>query len=117
MQSKKISLIFFKNEQKMYENIYKEFKFEDNKLEFSMLDYDTMIDLQEKRFIRENEEFQFILDILNEKCTIHLKKEEMTLDIPVDFCELKELHNQIILEYIIESDDAKNKLIITKEEC
>lgn len=117
MKFEKFSLIFFKNEEKIYENTYKTFKFENNKLEFLMLDYNTQIDLQQKLFMRENEDFQFVLDISNEKCTIHLKKEELTLDIPVDYCELKELHNQIILEYIIESDDAKNKLIIMKEEC
>lgn len=117
MQLKKFFLTLFKNEQKIFEDTYENFIFENNILEFSMLEYHTKIDLQQKLFIRENEDFQFLLDIKNKICTIHLIKEDMTFNILVDFCELKELHNQIILEYIIESDDAKNKLVITKEEC
>lgn len=117
MQFKKFSLTFFKNEEKILESVYENQDSVDNSLKFTMMDYETMLNLEDKLFTRENEDFKFTLDILNENCTILLKKEEMTLDINVDFCELKVLHNQIVLEYIIESDDAKNKIVITKEEC
>lgn len=117
MQFKKFSLTFIKNEEKILEEAYKNLDSVNNILRFNMLDYDTIIDLDNQIFSRENEEFKFILDILNKNCTILLKKEDMTLDINVDFCELKVLHNKITLEYIIESDDAKNKIIITKVEC
>ena len=36
----------------------------------------------------------------------------MSLNINVDLCELNIVNNKIILEYIIESDDAKNKIVI-----
>lgn len=117
MQIEKFSLIFFKNEERILEKTYNNLEKRDNILRFNMLDYDTLIDLNNHLFSRENDEFKFVLDILNKKCTILLKKENMTLDINVDLCELNVMNNEITLEYIIESDDSKNRIIITKEEC
>jgi len=116
VQLKKFSFEFLKNDEKIIEDIYNNLEIEDNKIRFNVLDYETILDLNDMKFTRENTEFKLILDILNKTCTIHLKNEDLKLDINVDFCELKNINNRITLEYIIESDDAKNKMIITKVE-
>lgn len=116
MQFNKFSFEFLKNDEKLVDYIYNNLENEDNKIRFNVLEYETMLNLNDMIFTRENKEFKFTLDILNKTCTIHLKNENLDLDINVDQCELKNINNRITLEYIIESDDAKNKIIITKVE-
>lgn len=117
MQFKKFSLTFYKNEEIIHEDIYNNLDSVNNSFRLNMLDYETYLNIEDKIFTRENEDFKFVLDILNKKCTIHLKKEDMSLNINVDLCELNIVNNKIILEYIIESDDAKNKIVIKEEKC
>lgn len=114
MQFNKFSLIFFKNEQKILENVYNNNESNHQILQFDLENYDTTIDLENELFIRENEDFLFILDIKNKECNIHLKKENLTLDIGVDHCILTKRDNKIELEYTIESDDSRNKIVITE---
>ena len=45
---------------------------------------------------------------------IILKKENIEIPISVELCELEVLLDKITIEYILESEDAKNKIIITK---
>ncbi len=107
--------IFFKNDQEIERKIVTNLEEKKNCIKFNFLEYNTILDLEEKTFTRENDEFLFFLDIKNNSCKIYLKKEGMELPIEVDYCELNILNNKIIVEYMIETDDAKNKIIITKE--
>lgn len=87
-------------------------------LEFDFLDYKTTIDLDTKTLTRENEEFLFFLDFSKKECTITLKQEQMELNILVDTCSFRRDNKNINLEYTIETEDKKNKLMIkegTKE--
>ncbi len=116
MKSQKYSLIFSKNDKIIHENSYKNLSSDNNIFRFNLLDHDTILDLKNKQFIRENDQYLFKIDIKNNTCSLHLKKEELFIDIIVDFCNLQIQSNQIIFEYVIESDDAKNKLVIEKSE-
>lgn len=80
--------------------------------EFSLLDVNTKLDLKNKIFTRENNEYIFSLDINNKKSNIYLKKENLKFDIVVDFCSLDIQDNTIYLEYMIESEDSKIALKI-----
>lgn len=80
--------------------------------EFSLLDVNTKLDLKNKIFTRDNNEYIFSLDINNKKSNIYLKKENLKFDIVVDFCSLDIQDNTIYLEYMIESEDSKIALKI-----
>lgn len=115
VQFNEFTLIFFKNEEKIIEETFKNLDSENDCIKINLFDYNTILDIENKIFIRENEEFKFTLDILNKECTIYLKKENMTIPVLVEYCELTTLETKIMLEYVIESEDARNKLIITKK--
>lgn len=87
----------------------------DNLIEFEFLDYHTIIDIETKILTRENNEFIFFLDFNKKICKITLKKENLDLDILVDDCTFKNHNNIITLEYTIETEDSKNKLIIERK--
>lgn len=112
MQTQKFDVLFYKNDEEILKDSF--ISEINNKFEFEILKYNTILDLEEKYFKRENEEYLFNLDIKNETCTIHLKKEDMTFNIEVDYCILDCLEDEITLEYMIETDDSKNKIIIKK---
>ena len=79
-----------------------------------MLDYNTTINLKEHTFLRENNEFIFFLNLKNKQCTVVLKKEDITFEVNVEECNIEIFENKIILEYFIETDDARNKIVIEK---
>ncbi len=83
-------------------------------LKFDLLDYETILDLEQELFTRENEEYIFLLDIKNKYCKIELKKEEMECEVLVEECSLTYEHEKIILEYFIETDEARNKIVIER---
>lgn len=64
------------------------------------------------RFIRENNEFKFELDIKERKCTYYLKEKNMSFDIEVEKVMYKKENNNIILEYKISSDEETFKIEI-----
>jgi hypothetical protein len=115
LQTEKFDILFYKNEEEILKNSFDNQIYLNNKYEFNILKYNTILDLEKKYFSRENEEYLFNLDIANETCTIHLKKENMTFNIDVDYCILNEKEDEITLEYMIETDDTKNKIIIKKK--
>lgn len=114
MNLKEILLIFFKNDEKIHEQTYKNLSSKDNNIRINLLDYDTCIDIEKQIFSRENEEFLFQLDIKNQNCTILLKQENINVDVSIDYAELQVDKEEIILEYMIETDDTKNKIVIKK---
>lgn len=116
MSFKKFLLIFYKNNEEVYRNTFKNNIKNDNKLEFNMLDYYTIINLKEETFFRENEEFIFFLDIKNKKCQLNLKEENITFDVSVEECNISFYEEKVIIEYFIETDEARNKIVIEKSD-
>ena len=111
MPFKRFEFLFFKNENIIHKETYKNVN-KKNSIEFYCLGYHTILDLETDTFVRENDEFEFFLAIQKKYCTIHLKKEKMEFEILVEDCHLKKEKNQITLEYTIESEDDKNKIMI-----
>lgn len=67
-------------------------------------------------FIRENNEFKFILDTAKNKSTYLLKKIDTTFDIKVEKCEFKNTEEKLIIKYQLETDDNLNTIEISKGE-
>ena len=105
-----------KEDQEILKENYKNLEEEENKIRFHCLNMDTTIDLEAQTFTRENEYYEFFLAIPTKSCTIHLKKEQLDFPIEVDDCELEITNNKIILEYSIETEDRKIKMILTRKE-
>ena len=105
---------FYKNNNKIIEQTYKMFEKEKNIYRFSLFDYETILDLNDKTLSRENEDFLFLLDFDKELCEINLKKENITLPIQVDYCICKDNKDIFELEYSIETEDTQIKLVINK---
>ena len=114
MQFKKFTFKLLKNDEIVLNDTYINEEPNSNVIKFQLLDYVTTLDLDNKILIRENNDFKFNLDIFNKNCTILLKKENIEIPISVELCELEVLLDKITIEYILESEDAKNKIIITK---
>ena len=89
---------------------------EEDILKFKMEDMEHTLDLKSKQFIRENEEYSFLLDIENQKSQITLKKEQYNLQVLVEYANLLTNKNEIQLSYFIETDDHENVLTIELEE-
>lgn len=115
MKFTEFTLQLSKNDEIICEEDLKNASDTEDILEFELLDYATTLDLVGKIFIRENADFKFTLDILNKICTILLKKEDLEIPVNVEHCVLIPDFNKITLEYIIESEDAKNKIVIRKK--
>lgn len=105
-----------KNDQEFHKNIYKNENENENTISFNCLGYKTTLDLETKTFTRTNDDYEFFLAVLEKSCTLHLVKEKLDFEIQVDDCNLTILNNKIILEYSIETDDAKNKLVFIRKD-
>ncbi len=68
------------------------------------------------RFIRENDDYKFTLDIEERKCLYFLKSQNMSFDIEVEKLMYKNENNIIILEYKISSDEEEFKIEINVED-
>lgn len=67
-------------------------------------------------FIRENNEFKFILDTIKKEATYLLKEIDTTFDIKVEKCDLIKNDNRLTIKYQLETDDNLNIIEITKGE-
>ena len=85
---------------------------EDDVLYFTLDDMSHILDFNKKTFLRENDEYSFLLDIENEKSEINLKKEQYNLQVLVEYANLLKNKNDIQLSYFIETDDHENVLKI-----
>ena len=110
----KFTAIFFQNNQEIIKENYQNLTSKPNCINFNLLEYNTILDLENEIFSRENNDFFFSLNIKTKSCQITLKQENMEFPILVDYCELKITNNKITLEYMLETDDVQNKLIIMK---
>lgn len=76
---------------------------------------DVKSKLDKTKFIRENNEFLFKLDITNNTCTYLLKENNLLFDILVEKISYIEENNCIILKYKIASDEEEFKIEIIKK--
>lgn len=107
---KLITLNLFK--ERRLEQEYKDIKAIEKDSEYILSLDGVKTIIGETRFIRENNEFKFELDIKERKCTYYLKEKNMSFDIEVEKVMYKKENNNIILEYKISSDEETFKIEI-----
>ncbi len=112
MNLKEFNLQFIKNDNVIYNQKLKNNSHSLNILQFYLFDYLTTIDLLNQILIRENDDFKFTLDFLNQNCLIFLKSEELEVPVNVEYSFFQNDQSKITIEYQIESDDSKTKLTI-----
>ncbi len=112
MKWKRFSCIFYKNNEEIYKETFNNKLKSDKKLQFNMLEYATTIDLEEKSFLRENKEYIFFLNLKNKSCKVELKTEQIAIDVLVEEANMEVLNDKIVIEYFIETDEARNKIVI-----
>lgn len=112
MKWKSFTCLFYKNNEEVYKDTFANNLNSDRKIVFNMLDYETVIDIEEKTFLRENKEYIFFLDLKNKSCKVELKQEGITFDVSVEEGNMEVLNDKIIIEYFIETDEARNKIVI-----
>ncbi len=116
MDYKTFEFSLLKNDQEIHKEIYRNQSENEKTIQFDCLGYQTTLDLETETFTRSNDEYEFFLAFQKKCCTIHLKREKLDFDIQVDECELTIANNKIILEYSIETEDAKNKLLFIRKD-
>ena len=104
----------YKGEEEVLSSMFATKKDIESTLVFDILEYETTIDIENETFTRENEEYLFLLDIKNKYCKIVLKKEELAFDVSVEECAISVLNNKIVIDYFIETDEARNKIVIER---
>ena len=112
MKWKSFTCLFYKNNEEVYKDTFKNRLNSDKKIAFDMLEYETTIDIEKKTFLRENKEYIFYLDLKNKNCKVELKQEGITFDVNVEEGNMEVLNNKIVIEYFIETDESRNKIII-----
>ncbi len=91
------------------------YTFKYNILTFQIENMEHTLNLETQEFTRENEEYAFFLNILDENCEITLKKEQYYLQVLVEYANLLKNKNILELSYYIETEDSEIKLIIELE--
>lgn len=112
MKWKNFTCFFYKNNEEVYKDTFKNKLNNDKKIMFDMLDYETTINIKEKTFLRENNEYIFYLDFKNNKCKVELKQEGISFDACVEEANMEDLNNEVIIEYFIETDETRNKIVL-----
>lgn len=112
MKWKNFTCFFYKNNEEIYQSAFENKSNNDRKIRFTMLEYETTIDIEEKTFLRENNEYIFFLDLKNKSCKVELKQEGISFDVSVEEANMEILNDKIVIEYFIETDEARNKIII-----
>ena len=75
---------------------------------------DTKTIVNEKEFIRENDEYKFSIDFNNNKSIIHLKEHNLSYDIKVLDAKYTKKEKEIEIKYKIETDEDLIKIIIVE---
>ena len=107
-----INFKLYKDNEKYYDLKDIDAFFEDNIIKFLIEDINMSFELQEYGciFTRENDEFRFILDVIEQQATYLLKETNTLLDIIVERCNFKRRKDIIVIEYQLETDDCINKI-------
>ncbi len=77
---------------------------------------DIKTNLNKEYFIRENNDYKFIIDINKKESLYTLKQQNMSFDIEVQNVFYKEDKKNITLEYKISTEDEFFKLVIERDE-
>lgn len=104
----------YKGAEEVLSSLFATKKDVESTLVFDLMEYETTIDIENEIFTRENEEYLFLLDIKNKYCKIVLKKEELEFEVNVEECAISVLNNKIVIDYFIETDEARNKIVIER---
>lgn len=107
-----LDIKLLKDDEIMLEATNIPYTIDQNKIHFKLETFDHDIDLEQKTFQRESEEFNFFLDFQNNKCTYILKEVNGTFDIIVDDSFWLKEENKLELHYAIETEDEKSKILI-----
>ena len=107
---KYINLTLFKNNRREQE--HKNIKAVYNNESYSFLTDKVKTKLNDKSFTRENEEFLFDMDLINQTASYLLKEKKSTFNIEVEYIKYEKNDNIITLEYKISSDDEIFKIIL-----
>lgn len=112
MKWKSFTCFFYKNNEEVYKDTFENKLNSDRKIVFDMLDYETTINIEEKTFLRENKEYIFYLDLNNKSCKVELKQEGISFEVSVEEANIEVENGKIILEYFIETDETRNKIVL-----
>lgn len=110
---KMITLTLYKKDRliKKYDKV-KSILMNDN-ISFIIEDIKTTI--KKDKFIRENKEYKFELDITKKEATYYLKESNILFDIEVEEIMYIKKINSIILKYKLSSDEESTKIEIKIE--
>lgn len=114
-----INMKLFKDDEKYYDLTNIETKIVNNDtdkvIEFLIDNIINTYKLNENGciFIRENAEYKFTLDTINNQSTYLLKETDTLLDIKVEKCEYKKTAEKITIKYQLETDDNLNTIEIS----
>lgn len=88
------------------------YRIKKNNIEFTHdnVTYTVRISNINALFVRENNEFKFVLDIMNNKCFYKLKETNTLLEIQVLQSSSKIDENNFIIEYELETEEGQNKI-------
>lgn len=89
-----------------------EYQQEKNTIFFQLENIKHQLNFEKKILERFNDEFHFYINLEEEKCTYELKSHQAVFDIIVDQAFFRKEENIIEVEYVIETDDAKTKILI-----
>ncbi len=107
-----LATLYLKSGENLLINEKIEITKEEEQITFVHNNIKNTIDTLNKKFIREDAEQIFCLDIAALKCTFLLKKENYTLDILVEKATINQTINEVTINYFIETDDEAKTLKI-----
>lgn len=107
-----LSLKLSKNESEILKIDNLSYRIKKNDIEFTHdnVTYIVRISNINALFVRENNEFKFVLDIMNNKCFYKLKETDTLLEIKVLQSSSKIDENNFIIEYELETEEGLNKI-------
>lgn len=88
----------------------------DNNSAYSFKIANFKMNLNERLFERENEEYKLVLNLIDKTCNLHLKEHDVECAIEVEKIEYNKYDNRIELIYKLETDDSEIKIIIEQGE-
>ena len=87
----------------------------DDRIIFILDNVKNTINIKEKTYTRENEEYNLFIDLINKNCTLKLKKENYLLHLNVEYAILLTNQNIIQVSYKLETQENKVHLELELE--
>ena len=76
---------------------------------------DSKMIINDRMFIRENDEFKFSLSFKEKTCTYLFKERNITYDIKVEKLEFHKNSTNIEIIYKIETDESETRILLEKD--